>query len=148
MAARDYSVFDAELAGKQFDARLIGRLFGWLRPHWRAAAVSGTLVVLASLLAILMPVVITRVVIDGLLMADQPILLPDFGMTALSRSFANVAGIDLLAAACVLYLLLTSAWAVSAHYHRVYLAQSVLGALKDLRHDLFAHLETRPAAFY
>jgi ATP-binding cassette, subfamily B, multidrug efflux pump len=24
----------------------------------------------------------------------------------------------------------------------------VLGALRDLRHDLFRHLETRPASFY
>jgi ATP-binding cassette, subfamily B, multidrug efflux pump len=37
---------------------------------------------------------------------------------------------------------------VAGHYHRVYLATAVLGALRDLRHDLFRHLETRPASFY
>ncbi len=145
---RDYSVFDAELAGRSFDARVVGRLFRWLAPHWRTALTSGILVLIASVLAILMPVVVTRVVIDGLLLADQPVLLPDFGMNALARLLASGTGLSVLAAACLLYMLLTTAWAVSAHFHRVYLARSVLGALKDLRHDLFAHLETRPAAFY
>ncbi len=146
--ARDYSVFDAELAGRRFDGRIMLRLVRWLHPHWREALASGLLVLVASVLAIMMPVVITRVVIDGLLIADQPMLLPDFGMIWLTDLIVDRAGLGMLAAACVLYMLLTSAWAVSAHYHRVYLAQSVLGALKDLRHDLFAHLESRPAAFY
>ncbi len=145
---RDYAVFDAELAGRPFDGQVILRLLRWLRPHWRPALGSGVLVLVASVLAILMPVIITRVVIDGLLTADQPVLLPDFGMNALARLTADVTGTGLLVGACVLYMLLTTAWAVAAHYHRVYLARSVLGALKDLRHDLFAHLETRPAAFY
>ena len=38
---RDYAVFDAELAGKSFNARLIARLLVWVRPHWRQAAISG-----------------------------------------------------------------------------------------------------------
>ena len=42
--ARDYGVFDAELAGRSFNAHLIGRLFDWVRPHWRQALLSGVLV--------------------------------------------------------------------------------------------------------
>ena len=61
--ARDYTVFDAELAGKAFDARLLRRLFQWIRPHWREALWSGLLVIAASVLAILMPVIVTRVVV-------------------------------------------------------------------------------------
>ena len=68
---RDYAIFDAELAGKSFNARLIGRLFVWVRPHWRHAAISGLLVLVASVLAILMPVIVSRVVIDGLLKAHR-----------------------------------------------------------------------------
>ena len=45
-------------------------------------------------------------------------------------------------------MLITTAWAIAAHYHRVSLAKAVLGALRDLRFDLFSHLETRPATFY
>ena len=147
-ALRDYSVFDAELAGKAFDGRLLRRLLHWLRPHWRWAAWSAVLVLVASVLAILMPVIVTRVVIDGLLVSAQPLMLPDFGMNALAAWLAEAIGLQPLLAACLLYMLVTTGWTISAHYHRVYLAKAVLGALRDLRYDLFAHLETRPAAFY
>lgn len=147
-AGRDYAVFDAELAGKAFDMRLLGRLLRWMRPHWRPAVTSGLLVVVASVLAILMPVIVTRVVIDGLLVAQQPLKLPDFGMNALAAWTGGLFGLPPLLAACVLYMLATTGWTVTAHYHRVYLAKAVLGALRDLRYDLFAHLETRPASFY
>ena len=147
-AARDYAVFDAELAGKAFNARLIGRLLGWVRPHWRDAAISGALVLAASVLAILMPVIVARVVIDGLLKSQRPVVLPDFGMNAVTDWFSGATGATHLLAACVVYMVITTAWAIASHYHRVYLAKAVLGALRDLRYDLFSHLETRPASFY
>jgi len=145
---RDYAVFDAELAGKSFNARLIGRLFVWVRPHWRQAALSGLLVLVASVLAILMPVIVSRVVIDGLLKRQHGIVLPDFGMNAITNWLSGVTGVAHLLAACVLYMIATTGWAIAAHYHRVYLAKAVLNALRDLRYDLFSHLETRPASFY
>jgi len=147
-AQRDYAIFDAELAGKSFNARLIGRLFVWVRPHWRLAAISGLLVLVASVLAILMPVIVSRVVIDGLLNAPRPVVLPDFGMNALTNWLMNSTGLSHLVAACALYMVATTAWAIAAHYHRIYLARAVLNALRDLRYDLFSHLETRPASFY
>jgi ATP-binding cassette, subfamily B, multidrug efflux pump len=147
-APRDYAVFDAELAGKSFNARLIARLITWVKPHWRQAAISGALVLVASVLAILMPVIVSRVVIDGLLKAHTRVVLPDFGMNAATNWLASVSGAPHLLAACVLYMVATTAWAIAAHYHRVYLAKSVLGALRDLRYDLFSQLETRPASFY
>ena len=147
-AARDYAVFDAELAGKSFNARLIARLLVWVKPHWRQAAISGLLVLVASVLAILMPVIVARVVIDGLLKVQRPVVLPDFGMNALTNWLAGASGATHVLAACVLYMVATTAWAIAAHYHRVYLAKSVLGALRDLRYDLFSQLETRPASFY
>ncbi len=145
---RDYAIFDAELAGKSFNARLIGRLFVWVRPHWRLAAISGLLVLVASVLAILMPVIVSRVVIDGLLNAPRPVVLPDFGMNAVTNWLMNSTGLSHLLAACALYMVATTTWAIAAHYHRIYLARAVLNALRDLRYDLFSHLETRPASFY
>lgn len=145
---RDYGIFDAEIAGKAFDMRLLRRLLHWMRPHRRTLAISGLLVVASSVLAILMPIIISRVVIDGVLAGGQPLAMPDFGMTALVHQVSAVAGVGMLAAACGVYLLITSLWAVAAHFHRVYLVAAVLGALRDLRHDLFTHLETRPASFY
>ena len=74
--------------------------------------------------------------------------LPDFGMNAATNWIALHSGLTHVAAGCALYVLITTAWAIAAHYHRVSLAKAVLGALRDLRLDLFSHLETRPAAFY
>ena len=145
---RDYGVFDADMAGKSLDVALLRRLLGWLRPHRRVLALSGVLVVLASVLAIALPVLVSRVVIDGLLASSAPLALPDLGLNALTEQVAGWLGLGPILAASALYLVLSSLQVVSAHYHRVTLARGMLAALRDLRHDLFAHLETRPAAFY
>ncbi len=147
-SSRDYGVFDADIAGKALDMRLLGRLFQWVKPHGRVLAISGVLVVFASILAIVMPIIVSRVVIDGLLASGQPVQMPDFGMNSVVRWVGEALGLELILAACVVYMGVTTAWAVAGHYHRVYLSKAVLGALRDLRHDLFAHLETRPASFY
>ena len=147
--ARDYAVFDAELAGRGFDAAALVRLFGWVRPHWRLAAVSAGLVLIASMLAILMPVMVSRVVIDGLLLPSAGRFdLPDFGMTQLTLDFAGLLGIADLLAAVIVYLTVTTLWAAAAHGHRLSMAKAVLAGLRDLRTALFSHLETRPSAFY
>ncbi|TVS17662.1 MAG: ABC transporter ATP-binding protein [Gammaproteobacteria bacterium] len=144
----DYAAFDAELAGRSFEFRLLRRLLGWVRPHRRDAILSGILVIIGSLFAILMPVIIARVVIDGVLVADQPLTLPDFGMIGANELIMALTGFHPLAAACALYLLAALGWSLAMHGHRVLLARAALGALRDLRHDLFAHLQYRPAAFY
>src|SRR5262245_64741348 len=115
--SRDYSVFDAELAGKAFDAKLLGRLLRWVRPHWRLALCSALLVVVASVLAILGPVVISRVVIDGLLLGNQPIKFPDFGMNAVYGWVASHTGVAPLVTACVLFMEVKTGRLINAHYH-------------------------------
>jgi ATP-binding cassette subfamily B multidrug efflux pump len=150
--ALDHSVFDADLSGSAFDLELLRRLFGWLRPHWKQALASAALVILSSTLVVLGPVVVSRVVIDGILHpapaasgADQVL---QFGMGSATRAIEGWTGLPSLAAACLLYGLLGTGWAVGAHYHRVLLAKAVLGGLRDLRRDLFVHLEGLPASFY
>lgn len=51
-------------------------------------------------------------------------------------------------AACILYGLWTLLWAAFGHGFRVMLARTVLNGLRDLRRDLFAHLERLPSSFY
>ena len=145
---RDYGVFDADLAGRALDLRLLRRLLHWVRPHLGTLAFSGVLVVIASVLAIMLPVIVSRVVIDGLFVGNHHHNLPDFGMNGAVSWIGAQTQLGVLPAACVMYLLITAVWAVVGHYHRVYLARSMLAALRDLRHDLFAHLETRSASFY
>ena len=78
---RDYSVFDSELSGQAFDFRHLRRLLRWLRPHRARAIQSAGFVVVASVLAVLGPVVLSRVVIDGILVPERDSLTaPTFGM--------------------------------------------------------------------
>lgn len=145
---RDHSVFDSELAGSTFDGRQLRRLLGWLRPHRRAAFGSIALVLIASSLAVMAPVVISRVVIDGLLHPTPGLRAPDFGMLWAVEWLERATGLPALLAACLLYALVIVSWATLAHGHRMLLARAVLGGLRDLRRDLFHHLEHRPASFY
>ena len=74
--------------------------------------------------------------------------MPDFGMNALTSWLANLTGWESLAAACILYAMFTIACHGLYHLHRVSFARTVLHSLADMRHDLFAHMERRPASFY
>jgi len=53
-----------------------------------------------------------------------------------------------LLAACILYGVLQIGSAVFGHAHRMTLIQAVINGLRDLRLDLFSHLETRPSSFF
>jgi ATP-binding cassette subfamily B multidrug efflux pump len=145
---RDYSVFDSELSGQAFDFRLLRRLLGWLRPHRRRAAWSLLFVIAASVLAVLGPVVISRVVIDDILLPGEGIAAPKFGMGEAAAFLAGATGLSPLASACLLYGIIVVLWSAFLYLHRILLSRAVLDALRDLRQDLFAHLEHRPSSFY
>jgi ATP-binding cassette subfamily B protein len=145
---RDYSVFDSELSGQTFSFQLLRRLIGWMRPHRGRAAASGAFVVAASVLAVLAPIIISRVVIDGILMDASGFTAPMFGMDAATAWVAGTTGLPPLAAACTLYSAMVVAWALCLYLHRILLSRAVLSALRDLRQDLFWHLEHRPSSFF
>ncbi len=145
---RDYSMFDADLSGKALNLSLLRRLLKWLKPYRITFALSGALVLIASTLQVLLPVVVSIVVIDRIIQGNTAHQAPDFGMADIADWLSNTLGTHPLAAACILYALLQIGWAITGHAHRMTLTQSVINGLRDLRLDLFRHLETRPAAFY
>lgn len=145
---RDYSMFDADLSGKALNLSLLRRLLKWLKPYRITFALSGALVLIASTLQVLLPVVVSIVVIDRIIQGNTAHQAPDFGMADMADWLSNTLGTHPLAAACILYALLQIGWAITGHAHRMTLTQSVIKGLRDLRLDLFRHLETRPAAFY
>ncbi len=147
-AQRDHSVFEAELSGRAFDLHLLRRLLRWMRPHLGLAALSGFFVVAASVLAVLGPVVISRVVIDGILVPESGVVAPTFGMASAADWVARTTGFSPLAAGCALYGALVALWSGCLYLHRISLSRAVLRALRDLRQDLFSHLEHRPASFF
>lgn len=144
----DHSIFEAELYGSSLNTQMLWRLLGWCRPYLRLAVVSLLLVVLASILAVLLPVVITRVVIDGILMEATAGGMPDFGMTEVHERLQGFTGLPELASACLLYGLMTILCHCLYHLHRITFARAILSSLRDLRQDLFDHMELRPASFY
>ena len=145
---RDYSMFDAELSGAVLNVSLLRRLLTWLKPYRVTFAVSAALVLVTSALQVLLPIIISLVVIDHIIMGTSEIAAPDFGLIALTDSAANWLSIHPLWVACGIYALLQTAWAITGHGHRITLISSVINGLRDLRLDLFKHLETRPSSFY
>jgi ATP-binding cassette subfamily B protein len=97
---------------------------------------------------VLAPVVVSRVVVDGILLPASATQAPDFWQKALSTRIGETTGLQPLVVACGLYALWTALWAIFGHGFRITLAKAVLNGLRDLRRDLFAHLECLPSSFY
>ncbi len=146
-ATRDYSAFDAELTGAALNMKLLRRLMRWMKPYRITFAASAVLILIMSALQVLMPIVISLVVIDGLFLGHQS-ERPDFGMQEFHAWMTSLTGLPPLLAACAIYALLQLGWAFTGHWHRMTLITSVINGLRDLRLDLFRHLETRPFSFY
>ena len=145
---RDYSMFDAELTGAVMNLSLLRRLLHWMKPYRVTFAVSAVLVLLASTLQILLPMVVSLVGIDYVIGGRTDTGTPDMGLVELTVAISEGLGLPPLLAACCLYVVLQLAWAVTVHAHRMTLITSVIKGLRDLRLDLFRHLETRPSSFY
>ncbi len=145
---RNHAMFDAELSGQALNLRLLRRLLRWIRPYRATVAVSSLLILVASALQVLLPVVISVVVVDHVLMDNHQRVTPDMGMISAADWIGRTFALPPLTAACVLFALLQIGWAITGHYHRLTLIGAVINGLRDLRLDLFRHLETRPSSFY
>ena len=147
-AKRDYAIFEADISGAVLNMQLLRRLLRWLAPYKLQLLLSTALVLLASTLQILLPIIISLVVIDHILRNESGAETPDFGMIELNDTLALAFGMPPLLAACILYAVLQVSSAVIGHAHRMTLIQAVINGLRDLRLDLFSHLETRPSSFF
>lgn len=145
---RDYSMFDAELTGQMFNLGLLSRLLHWMRPYGFTLFASGVLILLASSLQVLLPIVIYLVGVDHIIKGSSEHNTPDMGLIEVTDWLATTIAVHPLLAACILFAALQIGWALASHWHRLTLSSSIVNALRDLRHDLFAHLETRPASFF
>ena len=145
---RDYAIFEADISGAVLNMQLLRRLLRWLAPYKLQMLLSTVLVLLASTLQILLPIIISLVVIDHVLRDESSTDTPDFGMIEFNQSLAGSLDIPPLLAACILYGVLQIGSAVFGHAHRMTLIQAVINGLRDLRLDLFSHLETRPSSFF
>jgi ATP-binding cassette subfamily B protein len=146
--ARDYSMFDAEISGAVLNLALLRRLLRWLKPYRVTFGISAILVILASTLQVLLPIIMSLVVIGHIIRGESGSITPDMGMVDLTDWMAANLSVHPLLAACLIYSVVYVGWAFVSHAHRMTLVTSVVKGLRDLRQDLFSHLETRPSSFY
>ena len=147
-AERDYSVFEADISGAALNLTLLRRLVGWLRPYKGLIVISSILVLVASALQILLPIIISLVVIDHILRGNSSNNSPDFGLVELNVTLSEFFGLPPLIIACGMYVVFQLGSASIGHAHRMTLVQAVINGLRDLRLDLFSHMETRPSSFF
>lgn len=145
---RDYAMFDADISGAVLNLHLLRRLLRWLAPYKVSLAVSTVLVLLASTLQVMLPMIISLVAIDHIIRGESDSESPDFGLIDFNQGLAERLGVPELMAACLLYAVIQFTWAFCGHAHRMTLIGPVIKGLRDLRLDLFRHLETRPSSFY
>ncbi|MDO8423104.1 MAG: ABC transporter ATP-binding protein [Parvibaculum sp.] len=145
---KDYSIFEDDIDTRHFDIGMLWRLTHWIAPYRKQMWLALVMVILAASAAVLAPVVVSRVVIDSILLGAADTQAPDFGQKALSHWLDQATGFHPLVVACSLYALWIALWAVFGHGFRILLARAVLNGLRDLRRDLFAHLERLPSSFY
>ena len=141
-------MFDADISGAVLNLQLLRRLLKWLVPYRRSLAVSTVLVLIASTLQVMLPIIISLVAIDHIIRGESDADSPDFGLIEFNQNLADTLGLPELLAACLLYGAVQLAWALCGHAHRMTLIGPVINGLRDLRLDLFRHLETRPSSFY
>ncbi len=145
---RDHSMFDAELSGAVLNMHLLGRLLSWLKPYRLSLIASIVLILISSLCAVLMEVVISRVLVDYIIVGDTESIMPDLGMIGLTVKLERTLGLEPLMAAGVLFFVLMVIFTITGHWHRLLLTGAIVKGLRDLRQDLFRHMETRPSSFY
>ena len=148
-STRNYSAFDIELTHQALNFRLFVRLLRWLRPYRITLFTSIALVIVAAAMSVLMPVITGRVIIDSILLPNPDVGdLPDYGLIDLTSWISATLNVEALTAAGLIYIILVLFQAFFMFGHQLTLASSSLKALRDLRLDLFASLERKPARFY
>ena len=146
---RNYSAFDAELTHQALNMRLFLRLLSWTKPY-RVTLISAAVLVIVSVgLMSLMPVFQYRVVVDEILVPNPAAAeQPGFYLPEILRWLTALLDVAPLTAAVVMFLALFMVQTVVGLAHQLLLTSGALKTLRDLRIDLFASLERKPASFY
>ena len=146
---RNYSAFDAELTHQALNMRLFLRLLSWTKPY-RVTLISAAVLVIVSVgLMSLMPVFQYRVVVDEILVPNPAAVeQPGFYLPEILRWLTALLDVAPLTAAVVMFLALFVVQTIVGLAHQLLLTSGALKTLRDLRIDLFASLERKPASFY
>ena len=101
MSGRPLPAFEDAIAGQRVGFRLLRRLLGWLVPERRSLALGGLLVLVTALFQVILPVILSVVVIDHLLLGEgKPRGSGYRGLIALTEGLAAGTGASPLLMAC------------------------------------------------
>src|SRR6202158_5850719 len=141
-------VFDDEaIYAKSVDLKQIFRLLRWMRPYRGHAIAAIVMVLLSATFAVLPPTVISRVFLDDIVLHASGKAFADFGQKSLNHWLAGTFGISRLGAACVQYMVWVLLWSFFSRLYGITFGRAILNTLRDLRCDLFDHLERLPSSF-
>jgi ATP-binding cassette subfamily B multidrug efflux pump len=142
------SVFDEDIYGKPLDVSQIGRLMHWMRPYRLLAWSALVMVILAAIFAILAPAVLGRVLVDDIVLHQHGQAFADLGQKHLNDWIVTRFRLDPLVAAGIQYMVWVLLAAAFGRGFGLTFSRAVLNTLRDLRCDLFNHLEHLPSSFY
>ncbi|MEO5823465.1 MAG: ABC transporter ATP-binding protein [Vicinamibacteraceae bacterium] len=117
---------DDDIIGKAYDGRLVRRLFGYLRPHWRSVLLGLVVIVTTSLLQLVQPW-LTKVAIDEYI------------------ARGDLAGVGRIA---LLFLaVLTGVFVLE--FAQTWISQTIgQGIMFEMRMAIYGHLQRVDVAFY
>ena len=144
-----YSAFDRQLTHRAINVRLFTRLLRWTKPYRITLGASVVLLIVGAIIAVAIPLLLNRVVIDEILApTPKSKVLPDFGLLEFTQWCADILNSNLMLAAILLYVFMVLAQSFVSVAQSLTLTSGSLKTLRDLRVDLFAVLERKPASFY
>lgn len=131
---------EEEVLGKAYDGRLMARLWRWVSPY--RGQVAATLLLTAPMFVLeLAPAWIVKTGLDRVTGQEA-------AGGALGGLLAPPGAVDALAWLAGLYLLAMAAGAALQFVHGVLMAKTGQSAMRDLRRDVFAHLERLHLGFF
>jgi ATP-binding cassette subfamily B protein len=131
---------EEEVLGKAYDGRLMARLWRWVSPY--RGQVAATLLLTAPMFVLeLAPAWIVKAGLDRVQGAGAP-------AGAAERLLVPPGGLDPLAWLAGLYLVAMALGAALQFLHAVLMAKTGQSAMRDLRRDVFGHLQRLHLGFF
>lgn len=147
--ARNYAAFDQELTHQALNVRLFLRLLKWTKPYRITLIASAVLIILGSGLHVLIPVLQYRIIVDEILAPSAMSAdAPDYYLLTILDFLTGTFALAPLAAAVLMYVAIFAVQTLMNLAQQLLLTSGALKTLRDLRIDLFATLERKPASFY
>ncbi|MBI4336719.1 MAG: ABC transporter ATP-binding protein [Chloroflexi bacterium] len=126
MHGRLGSALEEEGLGKLYDHQVVIRLFKYVKPNWRLAAISIPLLLVNTATSVAVPWLV-KIGIDSLLVSRSLHLLGQAALALLALALINF---------------------VSGYFHQLTLAKLSQGVLYSLRSQMFHHLQRLSVSFY